>query len=583
LDRLDEAELNLRAALDADPQVAATLNELGLVLRRKGELQGAEECFRGALALDEDNAIALSNLALVLSAMNRHEEAASLARSVRRGFEGQPITDANIGILDSAANALDAAGHTAEAIEIYKTAFNLRPDPLRAIWAIYAARRACDWEFAALLEPQACRVSEAGVAIDESAPWRLLSLSKAGPAEQLAAARKCAAQISATSPAVRPARNAEIARERLRIGYFSGDFYSHPVPHLMTGVIEAHDRSRFEVAAYDVSPPTRDEYRTRLERAFDRMVAVGDLPTAAAARKIADDAVDIIVDLTGWTRRARAAVLAARPASLQVQWLGYPGTLGAPWIDYIVADRVLIPEDDEIHYAEKVIRLPDSYQANDDKRRATQTLGRSDYGLPDNGFVFCSFNAGFKVTPEIFEIWLDLLRAVDRSVLWLLQPEDVAVQALREKAAAAGIDAGRIVFAPMVPPVEHLARAVLADLALDCFPYGSHTTASDMLWAGVPMVALAGQTFASRVSASVLNAAGLPHLTTHTLEDYYGLVLHLACNPSELASIRKQVKDLRGTAPLFNTARFTRKLESAFEVIWDRHRRGLAPDHVNID
>jgi predicted O-linked N-acetylglucosamine transferase (SPINDLY family) len=351
----------------------------------------------------------------------------------------------------------------------------------------------------------------------------------------------------------------------------------------MVGAIEQHDRARFEVIGYDFSPPTADDYRRRFEVAFDRLVPITGMSDSEAAEQIARDEVDVLIDLAGWTKRARPAVLAARPAPVLIQWLGFPGTLGAPWIDYIVADRVLIRPQDERHFSEKIVRLPHTYQANDDKRAAAKMQSRSAYGLPEKGIVFCSFNGAFKLTPEVFDCWLRLLQAVDRSVFWLLQPEDIAIRALVSKAAKRGVDPARLVFAPMVGPPEHLARIARADLALDCFPYGSHTTASDTLWAGVPLVALAGDTFSARVSASILTAAGLPELITVSLADYYNLALRLASDLDALAALRARVQALRTSGPLFNTRQFTRDLERAFVATWERHCAGLTPAHIVLD
>jgi predicted O-linked N-acetylglucosamine transferase (SPINDLY family) len=411
-----------------------------------------------------------------------------------------------------------------------------------------------------------------------------LFLAGASASQQLAAARRSAQRIASASPSSVGANAPRMSkRERLRIGYFSGDFYSHPVPHLMVGVIEQHDRARFEVVGYDFSPPAADDYRRRFEAAFDRLVPITGMSDSEAAELIARDEIDVLIDLAGWTKRSRPAVLAARPAPVQMQWLGFPGTLGAPWIDYIVADRVLIGPQDEPHFSEKIVRLPHTYQANDDKRTAAMTQNRSVYGLPEEAIVFCSFNAAFKLTPEVFDCWLRLLQAVDRSVFWLLQPEGIAVRALVAKAASRGIDPARLIFAPMVEPAEHLARLACADLALDCFPYGSHTTASDTLWAGVPLVALAGDTFASRVSASILTAAGLPELITASLADYYNLALRLAGDRDALAGLRARVRALRTSGPLFNTGQFTRDLERALVATWERHCAGLTPAHIVLD
>jgi protein O-GlcNAc transferase len=586
LDQFQQAEQHLRLSLAAEPNVAATHNALASVLLRQGLHSQAEQSFRDAIALDPTSPLSHANLALVLSRQERDAEAAEAARSALAAAGGleRALNDDDLELMDLIANVLDGAGATDEALQIFKAGIARNDEPRRAIWAIYAARRACDWEFAARLEPQACRIAEVTGPVDESAPWRLLFLAGTSAAQQLATARRSAQRVADLLP--RPASltvRRTGTRGHIRIGYFSGDFYNHATPHLMVGVIERHDRARFGVIGYDLSPQVDDDYRRRVEAAFDRMVPITGMPDHAAAELIARDEVDIVIDLVGWTKRARPAVLAARPAPVQLQWLGYPGTLGAPWIDYIVADRVLIRHEDEHHFSEKIVRLPHTYQANDDRRVAAETQPRSAYGLPENAIVFCSFNGAFKFTPDVFDCWLKLLQAVDRSVLWLLKPEDQARQALVARAASHGIDPARLVFAPMIAPSEHHARMAQADLALDCFPYGSHTTASDALWAGVPLVALSGDTFASRVSASILTAAGLTELITCSLADYHALALRLARESDELKRLKARVQALRTSGPLFDTGLFTRDLERALTAIWERHCGGLPPDHITLD
>jgi protein O-GlcNAc transferase len=581
VDQIEQAEQQLRLAVAADPNVAASHNELGRVLMRRGALRDAEASFRRAIALDRTLPFSHANLALVLGAQGRAGEAAAAAREALAviGGIGTAVCEDNLSLLDLTACALDDAGETEDALTLFKATVAFRSEPRRAIWAIYTARRACDWDFAARLEPLACTIGED--AVDESAPWRLLFLAGASPLQQLTAAQRSAQRIADALPAPASANAARTGKsERIRIAYFSGDFYSHAVPHLMVGVIEQHDRARFDVIAYDFSPAANDDYRRRFEAAFDLMVPISGMSDQEATERIARDEVDVLIDLAGWTKRARPAVLAARPAPVQMQWLGFPGTLGAPWIDYIVADRVLVRAQDEPHFSERIIRLPHTYQANDDKRIAGTTQSRSAYGLPEEAIVFCSFNGAFKLTPEVFDCWLRLLQALDHSVLWLLQPEDIAMRALVAKAMSRGIDPARLIFAPMVEPAGHLARLACADLALDCFPYGSHTTASDTLWAGVPLVALAGDTFASRVSASILTTAGLPELITSSLSDYYNLALRLAGDPGALAGLRARVKGLRASGPLFDTTLFTRDLERALATAWERHCAGLAPAHI---
>jgi protein O-GlcNAc transferase len=582
---LAAAERHLRLALAVGPNLAAVHNELGNVLRRQGALNEAEASFRLAIELEPTNPAGYANLGLVMGALHRRDDAIAAAHAALEalGEPGENLSVDHLRLLDILADVLDGADCSDQALNIYQVALKARPEPLRALCAVHAARRACDWDFAAAHEPLALRVSEANVAIDDSAPWRLLNLAGASAAMQLAAARKCAQHVLDTQLPVirRPAAGAR-TYPRLRVGYFCGDFLNHATAHLITGVIEAHDRAAFQIIAYDFSPPATDEYRSRLEAAFERIVPIGHLSNRDAAQRIVDDGVDIIIDINGWTDRSRPTVLAPRPAALQVAWLGYPGSLGAPWIDYVVADNVLVPAADEFDFSEKIIRLPDTYQPNDDKRMVAEPFDRVACGLPDDAFVFCSFNQIYKVTPEIFEVWLQLMAAIDHSVLWLLEPQRVAADALRTRLVSRGLDPDRLVFAPMVLAPEHRARVVLADLALDSFPYGSHTTASDMLWAGVPLVALMGETFASRVSASILTAAGLPELIAKSLDDYQRLALRLASDREELARLKLRVQDQRRTAALFDTARFTRNLETAFIAIWERHMSGLAPDHVAI-
>jgi predicted O-linked N-acetylglucosamine transferase (SPINDLY family) len=265
-----------------------------------------------------------------------------------------------------------------------------------------------------------------------------------------------------------------------------------------------------------------------------------------------------------------------------VQWFGFPGSVGAPWIDYIVADTLVIGEGEEDDYSEKIIRIADTYYPGDDKRPVAQTLPRSAYGLPEQGFVFCCFNQVHKLTPEVFDIWMELLLAVEGSVLWIWQPQEGAIRALRSRLATRGIDPARLVIAPTLPAPEHRGRLAHADLALDCFPYGSHTTAGDALWAGVPLIALRGDTFVSRVSASLLTAAGLPELIAASLDEYFRLAMRLVTERDEMARVRAHLADRRRNAELFDTKRFTRNLEAALLAIWERYRAGLPPDHITM-
>jgi predicted O-linked N-acetylglucosamine transferase (SPINDLY family) len=353
--------------------------------------------------------------------------------------------------------------------------------------------------------------------------------------------------------------------------------------HLMAELFEHHDRSRFELIAFSFGPIRDDPWRARAIAAFDVFHDIGpltDVDAAALARKCQ---IDIAIDLKGHTRDSRPGLFAERVAPLQVNYLGYPGTMGAPFMDYLIADAVIIPPTHEAHYREKVIRLPDCYQPNCRHRDIDPTpVTRATYGLPETAFVFCSFNAIHKVTPSIFSIWLRLLHEVDGSVLWLLANEPRARENLRACAAREGVDPDRLIFASTVPVETHLARLPLADLMLDTFPCNAHTTASDALRMGLPLVTLMGQSFASRVAASLLHAVGLPELITTSLDAYEALAISLGRDREALAKIKSKLRDNLPTAPLFDSLETTRHLESAYLEMVTRHRRGEAPAHFGV-
>jgi predicted O-linked N-acetylglucosamine transferase (SPINDLY family) len=503
----------------------------------------------------------------------------ALARTPRIGEDA--AEDANL-VADVVAGVLARVGRVEEAVRIYGTTAGYERSPARMMDAFSAGRRACDWEFATAIEAEARQKDTRFWTREPASPHPMLLMTSATPALQLDIGRTQAQQyagVAAHGPShARPA----VSGGRLRIGYLSGDLRDHPVGAVMVGVFEAHDRDRFEIVGYDYAPPVAVELRQRIERAFERFVGIRDLSFAQAARRIADDGCDVVVDLAGWTTGTRSPILATRPAPVQVQWLGFAGTMGAPWIDYIVADSVLVEAGEEAGFSEKIIRLPETYSPTDSRLAIGQPPPRPALGLPEDAFVFCSFNQPRKITPEIFACWMTLLSEVERSVLWLQDLNADATRALRDHAARFGVGPDRVIFAPWADDrASHLARLARADLALDCYPYGSHTTGSDILWAGVPLVGLAGKTFASRVSASILAAAGMTDFVTTSIEDYHDLALRLTRDPAGLAEAKRRAAAAR-RMPLFDTARFTRNLEMAYRAIIERQRAGLAPDHVTI-
>jgi predicted O-linked N-acetylglucosamine transferase (SPINDLY family) len=372
--------------------------------------------------------------------------------------------------------------------------------------------------------------------------------------------------------------------ERLRVAYLSADFHEHATAYLMAELFERHDRQRFEWFGLSYGPPDSSPMRKRLEAAFGRFIDISRQPTERIAELVRDLGVDIAVDLKGYTGDYRLDIFAYRAAPIQVSYLGYPGTTGTNYIDYIIADRHVIPPERREFFTEQVVYLPDSYQVNDSKRPlANLALQRSDVGLPEHGFVFCSFNYPYKITPEMFDVWMRLLRKVEGSVLWLYADVELALKNLLKEAVARGVSPDRIVCAQFVKHDDHLARLRLADLFLDTLPVNAHTTASDALAAGLPLVTCAGESFAARVAASLLHAIGLPELATHSLEEYEALVLDLATDAGRLADIRSRLARNRETHPLFDTDRFRRHIESAYLMMWERHQRGLAPEGFAVD
>lgn len=448
----------------------------------------------------------------------------------------------------------------------------------------------CDWAHYAQDVAALTNAAAAGATQDQPFPFLAVS---GDPALQLASARAYAASeyppvvvapmppvpsISPISP-ILPSRQAG----RLRVAYVSTDFREHPVSYLMAGVFEAHDREQFEIVAVALRPFDDSAIGRRVAAAFERAFDVSGLTDADAAARIRELDVDIVVDLNGYTENNRTGIFARRAAPIQVNYLGFPGTMGADYIDYIIADRFVIPEHARPHYAEKVVWLPGCFQGNDDRRAASaRPPDRAAVGLPAEGFVFCAFNNLYKFTPPFFDVWMRLLRQVEGSVLWIAADDEEVRRNLAAEAESRGVDPQRVVFAPRVNYPTHLARLGFADLFLDTLPFNAGTTASDCLWAGLPLLTCAGEAFAARMAGSLLTAVGLPELITHDLDEYEALALKLATTPALLADIRTRLAENRTSAPLFDTARFTRHLEAAYTAMWERRQRGEAPARFSV-
>jgi len=371
--------------------------------------------------------------------------------------------------------------------------------------------------------------------------------------------------------------------DKIRIGYVSADFQQHATSDLIAGLFECHDKAKFKTVAISIGPDDGSKTRARLTKAFDSFWDVRLLSDDEIARRIRQNEIDILVDLKGFTRDARTGIFAHRPAPIQVNYLGYPGTMGGNYIDYIIADQTLIPLLHQQDYSEKIVYLPNSYQVNDRKRAISEkAFSREELGLPHDGFVFCCFNNSYKISPEVFDCWMGIIKNVKGSVLWLLEISEPATCNLRMEAKARGIDPDRLVFAKKLPAPDHLARHRLADLSLDTLPYNAHTTASDALWAGLPVLTQIGETFAGRVAASLLNAISLHELVATTARQYEEIAIELAINPEKLAAIKTKLANNRLSTPLFDTQLFTRHIENAYEAMYERHRMRMPPDHIYV-
>ena len=608
----ERAVQHLRRAVTIRPNYVKAQHALGLILHETGDHDGAVEALRQAVRLTPDDAEAQHALGIVLHESGRSDEAvthmqravqlqpdmaeahhdlAGLLRQQKRldeaithFREALRINPHSAGGHANLARALQQDGKLADAATEFRRALDLDPSLHSAQGAlVHALQHQCDWRDLAdqtrLTIKSINSSSSSGQAIS---PFIGLTLAEpTTAAQQLVCAKAWVAQNLAAwqqrAPLFHDPRTPR-ADGRIVLGYLSADFHQHATADLAAEMFEQHDRERFAVHAYCYGPDDRSSMRQRLLSAFDRYEHIGGLSHEQAARKIADDGVDVLIDLKGYTEHARPQIPALRPAAIQVNYLGYPGTMGADFIDYILVDEVIVPASEQPHFTERLVYLPGCYQVNDSRRAvAEQTPSRADCGLPDEGFVFCCFNNNYKLTPAVFDVWMRLLHAIPGSVLWLLEAHRVAADNLRREAESRGISSDRLVFAPRCPPPRHRARYRLADLFIDTFPVNAHTTASEALAADCPLVTIAGDTFISRVAASLLQALNLPDLICTNLEDYEARILELAQHPDQLADIRTRLQSARQTSNVFNGTHFARNLERAYLTMWDIHQSGEQP------
>jgi predicted O-linked N-acetylglucosamine transferase (SPINDLY family) len=629
-----------RKALAADPQYVRAHSLLGRALTALGQHHEALASFERAIALAPELAEAHGNRADVLSELGRYAEAIdsydralALAPDVVEDWFNRGAASSAVGRHTEAisnfdrviaakpgfapahlsrAKALFALGRREEALTgadealaidpnlaeawlgrgnclndlklfdqafaVYDTALKLSPDLSYAAGArLYAKLHLCDW---ANLETETAQIVTAvRDGMPASEPFVFLAVPSSA-ADQL----RCARLYVQEQPVFPPVWSGEVySHDRIRVAYLSGDFHDHATAALTAGLFEQHDKSRFDITGISFGPDDNSAVRQRLQRAFPRFIDVqrdSDQEIADLIRRLE---IDIVVDLKGFTADSRFDVLARRAAPVQVNYLGYPGTMAADHIDYILADPTVIPDEHCGFYTEQVVWLPGCYQINDDKRPIAESVPtRRECGLPDRGFVYCCFNNTYKISPGMFDIWMRLLKKTDNSVLWLFEGSSPSAtnlcrDNLRREAKNRGVASARLVFAGRVNVQDHLARHRLADLFLDTLPYNAHTTASDALWAGLPVLTCLGETFAGRVAASLLQAVGLAELVTHSLEEYEALACRLALDAPYLASVKATLARQRHSASLFDTKRVTRQIEAAYTTMWQRYQAGQKP------
>ena len=563
--KLDRAIASYNKALSLKPDYAEAYNNMGTVLKDQGKLDEVIEAFNKALSLRPDYAEAYNNMGVALQEQGKLDEAIESYNNAM--FLKPDYADAyyNMG------NALKEQGKREEAIDAYNKALSIKPDYAAArAQKLHQQARICDWD---KVKDDLPFLADLGVHGEAVPPFTLIALEDDPYRHRLRTekyAKKNFAQNAITdfvAPNQKP--------QRLRIGYFSADFKEHPVAQLMAKVIETHDRECFEVYGYSIGPVTHDKMRQRLMDGFDVFHDVKGMNLQDIGLLAQHDKIDIAVDLTGYTQNNRAGIFAFRAAPIQINYLGYPGTMGSDLFDYIIADQNLIPNESQKYYTEKPIYLPHHYQAQDDTLHISDvTPSKAELGLPEDGFVFCAINNTYKITPSEFNIWMRLLQNVDGSVLWLLESNKWVKANLLKEAYKRGIPSERLVFAQSVPYDKYLAQFRQADLYLDTFAYNAGATASNALWAGLPVLTKLGEGYTARMAGSLIASIGLPELITNNETEYEKLALDLATNPEKLAAIKQKLAINRLSKPLLNTELFTKHLEDGYQRAYQRYFEG---------
>jgi protein O-GlcNAc transferase len=569
-----EALASYDRAIALKPNYVKAHNNRGNALMDLKRFAGALASYERTIALKPDYAEAYNNRGNALRDLKSYEEA------IASYDKATALKPDYAEAYNNCGTALKSLNRYEEALASYGKAIALRPDIefLYGNW-IFMKMNICDWsnletEFVQLVH----RINHAEKV---SHPFPVLVATNSSELQRKAAEIYALARYPLNNTLPQIAKRER--REKIRVGYFSADFRNHPGAYSMVEMFELHDRSKFELIGFSFSPEREYELKSRLESAFDKFIDVNSCTDTDVARLARNMEIDIAIDRNGFTSYCRPNIFASRAAPLQISYKGYPGTMGTNYIDYLIADPIVVTADHRENYSEKIAYLPDSYQVYDTKRVVPDKIvSREQVGLPRNSFVFCCFNNNYKITPEVFDSWMRILKQVDSSVLWLLEDNTKAKSNLRKEAEIRGINPERLISAKRMPPSDHLSRHRLADLFLDTLPCNAHITASDALWAGLPVLTRIGETFAGRVAASLLNAIGLSELITSTPQAYEALAIELATNPERLANLKRKLATNRLTTPLFDTQRYTRHIEAAYTMMYERYQTNLPPDHIFV-
>ena len=557
-----------------NPKNESAWNNLGNIFSDQQQYVRSLNAYDTCISINPNHYMAINNRGKILMRNSCHEEALqAFTHSVN-------IKPDYIDAINNQAVAYRALNQYQNAIKCWWRVMELEPAYPYAIGSlIHSKLHTCDWENFDELLFNLKRLIDAG--FDTSTPFAILPVI-----DDLSYQRVSTVCFNNKKfPKFRSRIDDGFDfNERIKIGYYSADFHDHATAHLMAQLFEAHDRQRFEIFAFSFGPHSDGPMRQRLTAAFDHFSDVTKLSDIEIANRSRELNIDIAVDLKGYTQDSRTGIFAHGCAPIQVNYLGYPGTMGCDYIDYIIADEVVIPPESRKYYSEKVVYLPGCYQVNDSTRIISDhSFTRAELGLPQEGFVFCCFNNNYKITPSTFDSWMRILLATPGSVLWLLADNPIAVRNLCKEAQVRGVNAKRIIFAPRMAPADHLARHRAADLFLDTLPCNAHTTASDALWAGLPLLTHAGESFAARVAASLLTTIEMPELITHNQADYERHAIEIALNPARLMALKTKLADKRTTTNLFNGVVYARHLEKAYSQMIDGYEEELARPLVGLE